>query len=244
MLPAPSGGWSTPQIGAPSLRLVHRLDKHVSGVLITARNRKAAEVLSAVFKADSETVAAAACATSDSTSNSPSPGAKLYKQYVGLVAGPLPPGVAKEGMLTHPVVQEETDEKGNVVRTELPASTTYSVPYSSPSLSLVLLWPASGRKHQLRQHVQHLFAGQGLMGDKKYGGKVVAGQDGGIALHCSAMKIPSQTLGMHQRRDITAVDPLPSRMRDVIIKAGVPAPALTDIGAPQEPICCVPQQSV
>lgn len=217
----------------------------MSGVLITARNRKTAEVLAAAFKADSEHVTAAPCATpgADSTS-SPAPGQKLYKQYVGLVAGPLPAGVPTEGMLNQPVVQEEKDDRGNMVRTELPASTTYAVPYSSPALSLVLLWPGSGRKHQLRQHVRHLFAGRGLMGDSKYGGQVVAGQDTGIALHCSAMKIPSQTLGVHQRRDINAVDPLPPRMRDVIIKHGVPAPALTDIGAPQEPICCVPQQSV
>lgn len=223
-------------VGLPSLRLVHRLDRDVSGVLILARSRGAAERMAAAFKRDTE-----------GGSSAPA----LYKQYVGLVARPKPTSVAESGVISQPVVHEEWASGGATpacTRTTVPASTAYRVAFSSPTLSVLLLWPASGRKHQLRQHVAWLYEGHGLVGDTKYGrgGGVPTGGDQederALSLHLSAVKIPAGTLGTHQLRDVAITDPLPPRMRDVIIKHGVPAPALSGIGAPQEPICCVPHQ--
>jgi len=49
----------------------------------------------------------------------------------------------------------------------LPAATVYEVVDRRPGLTLVSLWPETGRQHQLRVHLAHL--GHPIVADKLYG---------------------------------------------------------------------------
>jgi 23S rRNA pseudouridine955/2504/2580 synthase len=186
----------------------------VSGLLVLARSRASADALGAAFRAAGEEGEAAA-------------GSRIVrKQYVGLVAGALPADTAFSGVLTAPVVHVEAGNgsKGGRTRTTQAAVTAYEVTHSTARLSVVLLWPSTGRKHQLRQHTVALF-GQGLLGDRKYGGAAAPSLPG-IALHLSALALPAS-----DGTGRVVLDPLPASMREVILAGGVPASALERCGA-------------
>lgn len=152
------------------LRLVHRLDRDVSGLLLLARGRIAAGSLTRAFR--------------DGT---------IRKTYLALVAAPLPPGVPTTGTITAPIVDVEftTGKKGGVVLSKesedaetrytahaltLPGSEGRGANGSGGSdvpedrqLTLLYLEPMTGRKHQLRQHTLHLFRGAAaILGDGRY----------------------------------------------------------------------------
>lgn len=162
------------------LRLVHRLDRDVSGVLVLARTRTAASMFATAFAAGSAmSIDQRAAASSpgsaikdDATFNS-----SLRKTYVAIVAAPLPTNVPRTGQVDHPIVA--LDDKN---APPLAASTSYSAQtfflqktitrsgaVLPPVLTVLYLQPMTGRKHQLRQHVLRLFGGQAaILGDSKY----------------------------------------------------------------------------
>ena len=151
----------------PSLRLVHRLDRDVGGVLLLARTRGAAATLTAAFR-----------------------DGVVHKTYVALVAGSLPAGVPATGVITAPVVSAEYTASGTVsdasVQTARTSYTAHVLPAPSGRhdagvgagggpLTLLFMQPLTGRTHQLRQHVLHLFKGMaGIIGDVRYGAKMSA----------------------------------------------------------------------
>lgn len=134
---------------------VHRLDKPTSGVLLFALDPGAARGVVDAF--------ASGCAA---------------KIYLAVVRGTMP----EEGVIDYPLA-EEPDRLapcGAAVGKKEPLSavTAYrrlaevelSVAvgrYSTSRYSLVELYPRTGRRHQLRRHLKHLF--HPIIGDTKYG---------------------------------------------------------------------------
>ena len=173
-------------------RLVHRLDRDTSGVLVVARTRLAAMKLSESFRAR-----------------------ETKKTYWALVKGvPKPPQGKVEAALV-----KAAGPDGDRVRKALPgeqakamhATTHYSViDRVAHKAAWVSLKPVTGRQHQLRAHMALI--GNPIVGDNKYDGdKVLA--DSGIEakLHLHARRIVIPHPAGAANIDVTA--PLPEHMR-------------------------------
>jgi len=169
-------------------RLVHRLDKETSGVLVLARTVAAAAFLTRAFR-----------------------GRTTRKTYWAIVVGlPKPP----QGRIALAIAKLPGRE-GERVRADHEdgkrAVTYYRViDNAGARASWLALQPVTGRTHQLRAHCAAI--GTPILGDGKYGAAAahLAGVPGAkrIHLHARALSIPHPLGGMLQ---ITA--PLPGHMR-------------------------------
>jgi 23S rRNA pseudouridine955/2504/2580 synthase len=169
-------------------RLVHRLDKETSGVLVIARSAAAAAFLTRAFR--------------DRTTR---------KVYWALVAGRPQPARGRVDL----ALAKRAGPGGERVRPDAEdgrrAVTYYRVLDSAGErASWLALWPVTGRTHQLRAHCAAI--GTPILGDGKYGG-TGAGLSGlpaiaGLQLHARALALPHPDGGTLR---VTA--PLPAHMR-------------------------------
>ena len=129
-------------------KLVHRLDKDTSGLLLIARTGQAAKHLTASFR-DRET----------------------EKLYWAIVVG-VPP--KKEGAINLPLAKRPgafdrelmqiDEENGQKALTHF-----REIDRAGHRAALLALWPRTGRTHQLRVHCAAI--GCPILGDRKYGGE-------------------------------------------------------------------------
>lgn len=180
-------------------KLVHRLDRDTSGVLVLARGSKSAAVLSKMFA-----------------------GKDIEKTYLALVHGrPL----QTVGTIDYRLLKAEhgdnsyervavDDEEGKYARTE------YRVLESlARRFSLMELKPLTGRTHQLRVHMQAIDCP--IVGDDKYGFYDIPSHDVGITdgLHLHARRIVIPAFGSGKKIDVTA--PFPPHMKESFKALGI-----------------------
>ncbi|XP_057963538.1 RNA pseudouridine synthase 4, mitochondrial [Malania oleifera] len=146
-------------------RLVHRLDRDSSGILVMGRTRTSAAVLHSVFH--EKTFEAS---KDDFGSNT----RILQKRYLALVIGSpkLPRGLIS-APLGKVVVDSGKSERITIIGNDRPVSsqhaiTEYQVIESSHGCTWLELSPRTGRKHQLRVHCAEVL-GTPIVGDYKYG---------------------------------------------------------------------------
>ena len=132
---------------------IHRLDRPTSGVLLFALNSEMARIMNELFEQH-----------------------QMQKSYLAIVRGYL----QGEGRIDYPlkVQLDKIADKFSQEKEAQNAITDYQhlaqveMPYPAGKFqtarySLVQLFPQTGRKHQLRRHLKHLF--HPIMGDTNYG---------------------------------------------------------------------------
>jgi len=170
-------------------RLVHRLDKDTSGVLVLARSARAAARLGELFRG--KTVHKVYWAI---TVGAPKPRGGKIDQPLAKQAGPAGERVATDN--------EEGDRALTYYRT---------VARAGDRFAWLALEPVTGRTHQLRVHC--LTLNTPILGDGKYGGATAhpasLPQAKKLHLHARAVALPLQSGKM-----LTVTAPLPPHMRE------------------------------
>ncbi|MBC7167681.1 RluA family pseudouridine synthase [Phenylobacterium sp.] len=168
------GAWGE---GMERPRLVHRLDRDTSGVLVLGKTPQAAARLSGAFARR-----------------------KAQKTYWALVAGNPRP---TEGVLELPLVKKGVGDREMVVPAEKgdpradPAETEFvTISRAGPRAAWMALRPHTGRTHQLRAHM--LAMGHPILGDPKYRTEASAELSGDLKLqlHARRLTLPHPSSGM------------------------------------------------
>lgn len=174
-------------------RLVHRLDKDTSGVLLLARNATAARHLAKLFR-DQE----------------------LRKVYWALTIGRPDP---ERGRIDAAIAKKvaSTGAERVVLTPEGADATTFyaTVDTAGSSMAWLTLAPRTGRTHQLRVHCAEILQCP-ILGDKKYPAESdpleTAGFGAGLHLHARLLSLPHPGDAGARRARLVVVAPLPPHM--------------------------------
>jgi 23S rRNA pseudouridine1911/1915/1917 synthase len=130
----------------PGIRIVHRLDRETSGVVLFGKSRESAAALARQFEEHS-----------------------VRKEYLALVHGcPQEERFRVEASLGRNQGSKVRKAVGVVADGEgRTAVTDFEVAARGPQHSLLIARPVTGRLHQIRVHSRH--AGYPIVGDKLYG---------------------------------------------------------------------------
>jgi 23S rRNA pseudouridine955/2504/2580 synthase len=173
-------------------RLVHRLDRDTTGVLLVAKTREAASKLGRIFQTRS-----------------------AAKTYWALINGVPKPS---QGRIEAALIKASGPDGDRVRKSEpgeqkeaLHATTHYSViDRVGSKAAWVSLKPVTGRQHQLRAHM-HLI-GHPITGDNKYeGDKAMPAENMDQKLHLHARRLVIPHPRLPKKIDVTA--PLPDHMK-------------------------------
>jgi 23S rRNA pseudouridine1911/1915/1917 synthase len=182
--------------------VVHRLDRHTTGVMVAAKSDTAHWRLGKQFE-----------------------DRRTEKRYLAVVHGKMEPhaDVIDMPLGKHPTMREKYAVRWDA--TGKPSVTIYRVREVYEDFTLVELELKTGRTHQIRVHLSHL--GYPIAGDDMYGGrhltrrditqKQVTGDDAAVLL--SRQALHAALLGFihpitHKPMELTA--PLPADMRELI----------------------------
>ena len=152
--------WRGPRPGLDPLRpgIVHRLDKDTSGVLIIAKDAATLAALGAQFRRR-----------------------EIEKQYLAFVWGRVR---SQRGTISEPIGRNPVHRKRMAVRRGgREALTAYEVVERYDEVTLVRLFPKTGRTHQIRVHLAAI--GHPIVGDAVYGRSRV--QSGRVLLSRQAL---------------------------------------------------------
>lgn len=177
---------------------VHRLDKPTSGILLFALHNEIAQQMALLFRKN-----------------------EVHKEYLAIVRGftedkqcidySLKQMLDTKEQKRRGITKEAQDAQTECVRlgrVELPYAVSR---YPSARYSLVKLLPKTGRKHQLRRHMKHIF--HPIVGDTKHG----RGEHNSLFRE----KFTSHRLLLHALR-MTFVHPVSKE--EVVIKAPLDTP--------------------
>jgi tRNA pseudouridine32 synthase/23S rRNA pseudouridine746 synthase len=179
--------WAFARPGKPRPRLIHRLDRDTSGVILTAKTKPAAGFLGKAMMAR-----------------------KFAKTYRAIVT-PAAPDPA-EGRIEAALRREEMGREAymRVCPSGHPdaeaATTRYRTLKAESAAALLELDPETGRMHQLRVHLASI--GRPIAGDARYGGAlVVAGRAvPRLMLHAQVLIFPHPGGGMKKLEAPTPPD--------------------------------------
>ena len=189
--------WAFARPGKARPRLIHRLDRDTSGVILTAKTKPAAGFLGKAMMAR-----------------------KFAKTYRAIVTpGPPEP---PQGVIDQPLRRDEQGREAfmRVCKPDHPDAETarsrYRTLASAPGAALLELDPETGRMHQLRVHLAHL--GRPIAGDARYGGALVVGGHAipRLMLHAAALKFPHPSGG-----ETRLQAPIPPDMASLIAALGL-----------------------
>ena len=192
--------WALARRDRPQPRLIHRLDRDTSGVILTARTKPAATFLGKALM-----------------------GKRFRKTYLAIVTpgAPEPRGGQIDAALRRESIGREAYMR--VCAADHPdaeaARSRYRTLASTEGAALVELSPDTGRMHQLRVHMASI--GRPIAGDSRYGGALMLGGAPvpRLMLHAVQLVFPHPEGG---ERRIGA--PIPGDMRAVLDKLGLELP--------------------
>ena len=149
-------------LGTDCVRTVHRLDAAVGGVMVFARSRMAASILSEQIREH-----------------------RFQKEYLAVVHGMLP----AEGRMRDFLLRDRRDGMTRVAEAGTPgakeARLSYRVLARIDDKTLVRVALETGRTHQIRVHMTYI--GHPLLGDMVYGPKKQPIHLEGQALHARVL---------------------------------------------------------
>lgn len=188
--------------GADRPKLVHRIDKDTSGILLLAKSQKSARDLTALFKeqAISKTYLAFCIGNPSSPSKSGHP--------------------SKSGKISAPIAkssQKGIEKMAVDLDQGLTAITLFKTLYIDNGISMVCLRPLTGRTHQLRVHMDN--HGTPILGDGKYAGRKAHPSDA----FARKMHLHAHFLSLPDGHIITAGVPEHMQLAASIIGASIPS---------------------
>lgn len=157
-------------------RLVHRLDRDTSGVLVLGKTPSATAKLAGAFAKR-----------------------RAQKVYWAIVAGFPKPG---DGVLNLPLAKKGVGDREMMVpvdpkddRAEQAETEFVTIARAGPRAAWMALWPHTGRTHQLRAHM--LAMGHPILGDLKYNTETSVELSGALKmqLHARRLVLPHPSRG-------------------------------------------------